>query len=136
MNNQSLPKFPLLQYLSFLLTFLIIFSVHFAFSYHFWGPSCNPDISSLVSTVLCAPGFILILILSFIPHISRLLSSFDPNTFYMLFTIITSSCLYGIAGSLVLSLGKKNLQLLGIILIVLFILAGCLVLGITGQGCA
>jgi hypothetical protein len=123
MNNQSLPKYSLLQYLPFLLTFIIIFGVHFAFSYHFWEPSCHPDILSLVSSLLCAPGYFLIIIPNYFPS--------------DLFIMIVSSCLYGIAGSLVLSSGKKHPQLLvlGIVFIVLFILEGWLLLGIAAASC-
>jgi hypothetical protein len=144
MIKKFLLQIPHLQNRPIIYAILIGFGIagiHFAISYLLWKPlfdnsSCSPNILDIV---LISPGLILLMGLGFLPPPSyRFISSISLD-FKMLvpfIVMIISSCFYGIGGTLLLFSEKKIVQLLGVILIVLFILAGFYITSLIGPYCA
>ena len=113
----------------FLVVSLSIASIHLAISYtllkpSFWPfPSCSPNV---LSYILNGPGAILIF----------LLGSSADNVSLSFLAMAFSSSLYGIGAGLLLSSEQKTAQPIGIVLLTLLILVGCLALSLVGVLCA
>jgi hypothetical protein len=99
-----------LQTIRFFSAFAIIGSLHAMISYLLWQPNCSPGVLDLIGMILDAPGFLL----RFVPYY---VAPAGRGSLYQPFTIIVSSCLYGLAGGLLFSSEKKRMQVVGIILL-------------------
>ncbi len=113
----------------FLVVSVGIASIHLAISYallkpSFWPfPACAPNV---LSYILNGPGTLLIFFIG---------SSVDDVGLSFL-AMVFSSSLYGIAAGLLLSAEQKTAQPIGIVLLTLLILVGCLALSLVGFLCA
>ena len=101
----------------FFSAFAIIGSIHATISYLLWQPNCSPRTLGLIGMILDAPGYLL----RFIPYY---VAPANQGSLYQPFTIIISSCLYGLAGGLLFSSERKRMQVVGIILLGLLFYSG------------